>query len=85
MSVMVQARIDPKVKEEAAEVLADMGLSISDAVRLMLVRTAKEKTLPFEVWRPNAETRAAMAEAMRDDLKSFDSVEALMEDLNADD
>ena len=62
MSVMVQARIDPKVKEEAAEVLADMGLSISDAVRLMLVRTAKEKTLPFEVWRPNAETRAAMAE-----------------------
>ena len=51
MSVLVQARIDPKIKEEASAVLEDMGLSVSDAVRLMLVKTAKEKTLPFEIWR----------------------------------
>ncbi len=63
MSVLVQARIDPKIKEEASAVLEDMGLSVSDAVRLMLVKTAKEKTLPFEIWRPNAETMAAIEEA----------------------
>lgn len=63
MSVLVQARIDPKIKEEASAVLENMGLSVSDAVRLMLVKTAKEKTLPFEIWRPNAETMAAIEEA----------------------
>ena len=63
MSVLVQARIDPKIKEEASAVLEDMGLSVSDAVRLMLVKTAKEKTLPFEIWRPNAETMTAIKEA----------------------
>jgi len=66
MSVIVQARIDPKIKEEASLVLEDMGLSVSDAVRLMLVKTAREKTLPFEIWRPNAETRSAIEEANAD-------------------
>lgn len=85
MSVLIQARIDPQIKSEAAEVLAEMGLSISDAVRLMLVKTARERTLPFEVWRPNAKTIAAMEESERNDLESFDSVETLMADLDADD
>ena len=58
MSVLVQARIDPKIKEEASAVLEDMGLSVSDAVRLMLVKTAKEKTLPFKIWHPNGRNLA---------------------------
>ena len=57
---VVRTRIDAQVKERAAKVLADMGLSVSDAIRLLLVRVAVEKALPFEVKVPNAETRAAM-------------------------
>ena len=82
MSVLVQARVDPKVKEDAAAVLEDMGLSISDAVRLMLVKTAKERTLPFEIWRPNAETIEAIEELRAGKGKAFSSISELMADLN---
>ena len=50
---VVRARIDGKVKEQAARVLADMGLSVSDAIRMLLVRVAREKALPFDVRIPN--------------------------------
>ncbi len=84
-NVLVQARIDGAVKEEAAAVLATMGLTLSDAVRLLLTRVAREHALPFDPLVPNAETVAAMVEARRDNRESFASVEALMADLNADD
>lgn len=77
----VRARIDSTTKQEAAAVLAGMGLTVSDAVRLMLVRVAKEKTLPFDV-RPNAETIVAMEEARQGGLQGFSSVADLMADLN---
>ena len=82
---VVRARIDGQVKERAAKVLADMGLSVSDAIRLLLVRVAAEKALPFEVKVPNAETRAAMAELQGGAVASFGSVTDLMADLNAED
>ncbi len=82
---VVRARINGQVKEKAAKVLADMGLSISDAIRLLLMRVAAEKALPFEVKVPNAETAAAMAELERGEGTRFDSVAELMADLNADD
>jgi len=84
-NALVQTRIDGTIKEEAATVLAAMGLTVSDAVRLMLTRVAREKTLPFEPLTPNLETIEAMREARRGGLKSFGSVEALMADLDADD
>lgn len=84
-NALVQTRIDGTVKEEAAAVLAAMGLTVSDAVRLMLTRVAREKALPFEPLVPNATTIAAMKEARRGGLPRFDSVQALMDDLNADD
>jgi len=55
---VVRARIDSHLKDEAVLVLASMGLSVSDAIRLMLMRVAKEKALPFEVKVPNATTVA---------------------------
>ena len=82
---VVRARIDGQVKERAARVLADMGLSVSDAIRLLLVRVAAEKALPFDIKVPNAETRAAMAELEKEAGKSFDTVAELMADLNAKD
>ena len=62
-TAFVRARIDETLKDEAASVLADMGLTVSDVVRIVLTRIAKEKALPFALEVPNAETRAAMEEA----------------------
>jgi len=84
-TTMVHIRIDEQVKAQASEALAAMGLSVSDAVRMMLVRVAAEKALPFDVRAPNAETVAAMRELDEGRGKRFGSVEDLMADLNADD
>lgn len=82
---LVQARIDREVKEEASAVLATMGLTVSDAVRLLLTRVAREKALPFAPLVPNAETVAAMEEARAGDLPRFKDVRGLFEDLHAGD
>lgn len=82
---LVQTRIDGAVKDEAAAVLKGMGLTVSDAVRLMLVRVAREKTLPFDVRTPNAATRDAISELEAGKGARFDGVEALMADLRAGD
>ena len=82
---VVRARIDEAVKAEATAVLKAMGLTVSDAFRIMLTRVAREKALPFEPLIPNETTIAAMREARSGNLKSFDSVGALMADLHAED
>ncbi len=84
-NAVVRARIDENIKEEAALVLASMGLTISDALRMMLTRVAREKALPFEPLVPNEETIAAMKEARSGNVESFDSLDSLMNDLNAED
>jgi DNA-damage-inducible protein J len=84
-NTVVRARIDARVKEEAAAVLAAIGLTVSDAFRLMMVRIAKDKALPFEPLVPNAETIEAMKAARRGDLVSVDSPDKLLASLNADD
>ena len=62
-----------------------MGLSVSDAVRVLLTRVAAEKALPFELRVPNAASAAAMKEARAGWLASFNNVSDLMADLNAED
>ncbi len=81
---IVRARIDADLKKEASAVLAGMGLSLSDAIRMLLVRIAAEKALPFEVRAPNAETQAAILAAQRGEVARFDSVAELIADLNDD-
>ena len=84
-NTVVRARVDEQTKEEAAIVLAAMGLTLSDAFRIMLTRIAREKALLFEPLVPNAETIKAMKTARRGALPSFASVDALMADLNETD
>ena len=84
-NAVVRARIDGSIKEEATAVLAAMGLTPSDAFRILMTRVAKEKALPFAPLIPNEETIAAMKEARKGKLKSFTSIDDLMADLNADD
>ena len=62
-TAMIHVRVDEQVKAQASATLAAMGLSMSDAVRVFLTRVAAEQRLPFALEVPNAETRAAMAEA----------------------
>ncbi len=64
-TAFVRARIDEKIRDDAAEVLATMGLTVSDAVRLTLTRVANDGEMPFDVNRPNAVTRAAMRESRK--------------------
>lgn len=81
----VRARIDTDTKERAAEALQAMGLSISDAIRLLMLRIADERRLPFEVKVPNATTREAIAELEAGKGKRFASVDDLMADLHTND
>lgn len=59
----VRARLEPKLKSEAEAVLASVGLTVSDAFRLLMVRVVHDQKLPFEPYVPNRETIAAMEEA----------------------
>ena len=81
----VRARIDTRTKERAADALEAMGLSVSDAIRLLMVRVADDRCLPFDVKVPNSTTRKAIAELETGNGKKFATVDALMADLHADD
>jgi DNA-damage-inducible protein J len=80
---VVRARIDERTKKEAAAVLKKIGLTVSDAFRLLLLRVAAEKALPFEPLKPNAETVAAMKAARRGELVKVGEPDKLLRSLNA--
>ncbi len=84
-NAVVRARIDGRIKDEATVVLATMGLTVSDAFRLLLTRVAHDKALPFEPLVPNEETIAAMRAARVGKVDAFSSVDDLMNHLNAPD
>jgi DNA-damage-inducible protein J len=83
-NALVQARIDGAVKEEAAIVLAAMGLTVSDAVRLLLTKVAREHALPFDPFIPNEKTIEAMKEARKGNLETV-TLDQLQSVLDADD
>jgi DNA-damage-inducible protein J len=83
-NAVVRARIDEATKSEAAAVLGAMGLSLSDAFRMLLKRVAADKALPFEPLAPNEETVAAMRAARRSELVTAGKPSALLASLNAD-
>ena len=84
-NAVVRARIDERTKKEAAAVLEAMGLTLSVAFRLMVMRIAKEKALPFAPLVPNPETIDAMKAARRDELVTVGDKSKLLASLNADD
>lgn len=83
-TTMVHVRVDEQIKVQATETLAAMGLSVSDAVRVFLMRVVADKQMPFVLKVPNVETRAAMAEAdeiARTHRARFGSATELFDDL----
>ena len=81
---VVRARIDEQIKKDATVVLQAMGLTVSDAFRLMMVKIAKEKVLPYELLVPNDETIEAIKAARRGELTTVDPPGKLIASLNAD-
>jgi DNA-damage-inducible protein J len=59
----VRTRINDTVRDDAAAVLSELGLTVSDVMRMILTRIAREKAVPVELFTPNPATRAAMLEA----------------------
>lgn len=84
-TTMIHVRVDEAIKAQAAATLAEMGLSVSDAVRMLLVRVVAERALPFDVRVPNAETAAAIQELEAGQGARLESINDLLADLNADD
>ncbi|MDL2268396.1 type II toxin-antitoxin system RelB/DinJ family antitoxin [Desulfosarcina sp. OttesenSCG-928-A07] len=82
---LVQARVDGEIKAQATAVLSGIGLTVSDAVRILLTKVAQERMMPLELLSPNATTLAAMKEASEGGLPRAHSVKELFEELNADD
>ena len=83
-TTMVHVRVDDEIKAKATEALAAMGLSVSDAVRLLLHRVVADQAFPLELKVPNAKTLAAMAEAdsiVRSRRKRFATAAELFADL----
>jgi DNA-damage-inducible protein J len=81
----VRARIDSALKRDASEALAEMGLTVSEAIRLMLIRVASDKALPFDVRSPNAKTTQALKAAESGDVVSHTSIASMMADLDDED
>ncbi len=83
-TAMIHVRVDEQVKAQATATLAAMGLSVSDAVRVFLMRVVAEQQLPFTLKVPNAETQSAMKEAdeiARTRRARFSTASALFDDL----
>jgi DNA-damage-inducible protein J len=84
-ATVVQATVDERVKEEATAIYAAAGLTLSDAFRIMLMRTVADQALPFDPLIPNAETVEAMMAARRGEVVKLGGVNDLLADLHADD
>lgn len=83
-SSMLHVRVDDDVKAQASEALAAMGLTVSDAVRILLKRVVNDQALPLELKVPNAATRNAIDESrklMKAHQARYDTAQALFDDL----
>lgn len=78
---VVRARIDSDTKARATAALEAMGLSVSDAIRLLMLRIADEQRLPFSVQVPNAKTVKAMDELEAGKGQRFSNEQELFDDL----
>ena len=80
-SAVVTAEIDAKLEREASEVLADIGLTTSDILRMALEKIVREKELPHVPHTPNAETIAALEQADCGEGTRYRTTQAMFEDL----
>lgn len=82
---VVEAQVDAELKRNAERILAEAGLTVSEAMRMFLNKIVAEEHVSLDLFHPNAETLEAMRELHEGNLSKFATVEELMADLNADD
>ena len=82
---VVRARVNGKIKEDASDILAAAGLTLSDAFRMMLIRIVHDKTLPFDPLIPNKKTIAAIKDARAGIVTKSKNLDDLFDALNAND
>lgn len=80
-STMIHVRVDKLLKAEATATLATMGLTVSEAVRVLLTKVVAEQKLPFDLRVPRAQARAAIAEAQVIGRARKEAMDALIESL----
>ena len=82
---VVRARIDEKTKRQAEKVFAACGMTLSDAIRIMLTKTAQEREIPFSIHSPNAKTIQAIREfrGSKRKNKTYRDFEELLRNLGA--
>lgn len=81
-NAIVRVQIDEHLKDEATTILASMGLTISDFLRIGLIKVFSEQGLPFELYTPNPLTAETLARSDRgEDLHRAESVAALFDEL----
>ena len=80
---VVRARIDEKTKRQAERVFAACGMTLSDAIRIMLTKTAKEKEIPFSIHTPNAKTIRAIKDSQKGKVSRVKDLEELLKQINA--
>jgi DNA-damage-inducible protein J len=85
MMTLVQAQVEDAVRSEVEKVLSHEGMSLTEAFRVFLERTAQEGAIPTEVFRPNAETVAAMEAVRRGETFRVSSIRELMDEIDAED
>ena len=83
-TVLVRVTVDASLKRRASAVLKKMGLTLSDAIRILMFRIAKDGKLPFEPLTPSRKTVSAIKKAQRSGYKSFNTAEEMMADLHSD-
>jgi DNA-damage-inducible protein J len=81
---VVRARVTSEVKSQAGAIFKSMGLTTSDAIRMMLVQVVAEKALPFEIKLPNSTTQEAINASRTGDTTSFSSLDDMFSELNDD-
>ncbi len=85
ISAIVTAEVDENIMDEATAIYAAEGLTLSQAFRMLLVRTVVDHAVPFETFNPNEETVEAMMQARRGESVHVGTIENLLADLHADD
>ena len=81
-TAMINARIEPQLKQDVEVILDDLGLTTTEAVTLFFKRVKNYRGLPFEVRLPNARTRQAIEQARKGKVRRFRSVKELAAELN---
>ena len=81
-TAMINARIEPELKEEVDEIFDELGLTTTEAVTLFFKRVKNYRGLPFEVRLPNAETQKAIQQARKGKIRRFRSIKDLKSELD---